>query len=181
MSLALRIHSVKAFWAFQSACRKGSVGTNRYPTMSHSQGLLCPASSGSGHPCRTMWQLSPSGSVWTVMLHPGLLREVVNESSVPLSACRGTWQSNDLPLLCQFVRIAVLEQTPVSRNRLARGTLWMVNSSSPLQVRLAAYESCDPALHRQCLSSRIVAKLSPVISNPERPGNKVVMGMSSAV
>ena len=157
MSLPHKIHGVKALWAFQGASKKDSVGTNGHPMMSHSQEFQCPASSACGYLCRMMWRLGPSRSVWTVMLHPDFFGKVVNGPSVPLFACRGTWQSNELPLLYQFVRIAVLEQTPVSRNRLARGTLWMVNSSSSLQVRLAASESSDPARHRQCLSGRIVA------------------------
>lgn len=61
LSLAPKIHGIKAFWADQRACRKGSGGTSRHPMMSHSQELLCPASSGPGHAYRMMWQLSPVG------------------------------------------------------------------------------------------------------------------------
>lgn len=56
-------------------------------------------------------------------------------------------------------------------NRLARGTLWMPNSSGPLQGRLAASESCDPALHRQCCQEEEWPMLSPAVDDPERPEN----------
>lgn len=59
---AHKIHGIdihKGRWAFQSTCRKDSMGANRHPLMSRSQEFRHPPSIASGHLCSIMWQLAP--------------------------------------------------------------------------------------------------------------------------